>query len=235
MARYEEAGEAAQQGDAADKAEHIGALQLIPGVGRTVAWRSGTALRLAAFCGGVVLLAPASVQADAGVPMIAVLWPGFWVLLLPIVVLESVVARRVLGLNWLKAVQLSAEANLLSTLVGVPLTWGALVLIEMTALGLGGLLTQNPPAWLSYAMLPFMTPWLAPPSEDDLWVIPAAAAWMLVIMFFATVWLERRYVLWRTGANAGVARAWSWQANSLSYLIMEVLLVGRLAWLLFVG
>jgi hypothetical protein len=57
-------------------------------------------------------------------------------------------------MDWLAALRVPAEANVLSTLVSVPLSWFGLLLLEMAALGSSGLLTQNPPAWLSYAMLP---------------------------------------------------------------------------------
>jgi hypothetical protein len=215
---------------------HAGtASQLIPGVGRTMGGTTRrTTIRLVAGLAAVLLCQPAAAGADTGVPMIAMLWPGFWVLLLPIVFLEALVAKRVLRMDWLAALRISAEVNVVSTLVGIPLSWFGLLVVEMAALGLGGLVTQNPPTWLSYVLLPFMSPWLAPPSDEDMWVVPAAAAWLLCLLFFTTVWLEKRYVAWRTELPTADVRIWSWRANLLSYAILEVLLVGRLTWMLFV-
>ena len=96
-------------------------------------------------------------------------------------------------------------------------------------------LQVDPPDWVNYVMVPFMSPWLGPPSAENKWVVPAAAAWLVVLFFLSTVWMERRYVAWRTGLPSADISRWSWQANILSYLAIEVLLVGRIVWLLRVG
>ena len=56
-------------------------------------------------------------HADVGVPMLAVMWPPAWLLLLAIVPAEGYFARRILSLDWRSALGLSLRANLVSTLV----------------------------------------------------------------------------------------------------------------------
>ena len=44
----------------------------------------------------ILILLPTVAQADAGLPMLALLWPAFWVLFIPIVIIEAWVARRII-------------------------------------------------------------------------------------------------------------------------------------------
>jgi hypothetical protein len=170
--------------------------------------------------GAAILVgSPTFASADAGVPMLMVLWPGFWALLLPIIVLEAVVARRVLAVDWKKAFLLSAEANLVSTLAGIPVTWACLFAVEMvvgyaTDLGFKWAHVPDPPAWLGYVMLPFMAPWIGPPDEGTgVWVVPAAGMWLLLFFFVVTVRLERFVVAKHFGVPQQEASRWSWQAE----------------------
>jgi hypothetical protein len=62
--------------------------------------------------------------------------------------------------------------------------------------------------------------------------VPAAAIWLSVFFFLTSVWIERRVVARRTSLPATQVRTWSWQANILSYIVIEVLMLGLLAWTL---
>jgi hypothetical protein len=65
--------------------------------------------------------------------MLVVLWPGSWLVLLPVIVVEALVARRLLHLEFRESLKLSAVANLWSTLVGIPMTWCVLLLLGLIA------------------------------------------------------------------------------------------------------
>src|SRR5881628_2086955 len=69
--------------------------------------------------------------ADAGVPMLVLVWPASWVLLIPIIFVEAEIARSMLVLPYGRAFEVAGLANLASTFLGIPLTWGALVLVEI--------------------------------------------------------------------------------------------------------
>jgi hypothetical protein len=71
--------------------------------------------------GAVVLLAPATAQANPIIHPIAFVWPAAWIILVPVVLIEAVVAVRVLGVTYGHGLGLSFGANLLSTALGVPI------------------------------------------------------------------------------------------------------------------
>jgi len=182
------------------------------------------------------VLAPSVCRADAGAPMILLVWPGFWILLFPIIAVEAAVARRIFKVPWRKAFHISADANLTSTLIGIPLTWLVMFALEMlvgTGLWFGSrsLGSGEPPAWAGYAMLPLSAAWV---SGEEAWAVPAAAAWLSVFFFLASVWIERWILTRRHSLPAEEVRRWSWQANILSYSVIEVLLLAVLGWTLIV-
>ena len=72
--------------------------------------------------------------ADVGVPMIFVEWPLMLCALVPVIAIEAEVARRQLTLPYRKAFAGAAKANLLSTLVGVPLAWAIMLAVEFATL-----------------------------------------------------------------------------------------------------
>ena len=77
-------------------------------------------------------LLPSSASADIGLPMLFVVWPPLVLLLLPVIAIEASCAHRVLGLDWRRALSVSGRANLISTLLGVPLAWLLIVLLGLT-------------------------------------------------------------------------------------------------------
>jgi hypothetical protein len=179
----------------------------------------------------VSLAIPAAAEANAGIPMIMLLWPGAWLLFFPIVLLEGQVAKRVFAVPWSQALSLSWRANLWSTLAGIPGAWLALLVVEFVAGGLASLVPQAyQNSWLVYLLAPFMAPWFPIWRPEDSWMVPAAAMWLCVGFFFASVWLERRVLARQPSLDAAAVRRWSWQANLLSYGMIELLLAGVLVW-----
>src|SRR5437899_357804 len=81
----------------------------------------------------LLLLLASPAHADAGVPMLLVIWPASWVLLLLIIPLEAAVGVRAPGGSFRHRLKMAAAANLVSTVVGIPLTWGVLVALQMLA------------------------------------------------------------------------------------------------------
>jgi hypothetical protein len=73
---------------------------------------------LSGFIG--LLLWPTTASANPIVPPIAIIWPVAWLALVPVIFIEAAIARHVLGFSFGRAFRLASVANLLSTLVGVP-------------------------------------------------------------------------------------------------------------------
>jgi hypothetical protein len=70
--------------------------------------------------GGVLLLWPSTALANPIIPPVAIIWPVAWLALVPVVLVETAVACRVLGWTCGRALRMATVANLFSTLVGVP-------------------------------------------------------------------------------------------------------------------
>ena len=72
--------------------------------------------------------------ANVGLPMLVIQWPMMALALVPVIVLEAVLVRDLLDLPFWAAMAGMAKANLLSTLVGIPLAWIAALILEFGAL-----------------------------------------------------------------------------------------------------
>jgi hypothetical protein len=162
--------------------------------------------------------------------MLAIVWPAAWLLLLLIVPAEGWFARRMLALPWRRALGVSALANLVSTLVGIPLVWFVLLLVEF---GLGwiisrGFVPETPPpdALINAIAITLMAPWLGPGVELKRWIVPAAAAYLCIPFYVASVFCENivvRRLLREHDPNR--IRRWAWLANGFSYGIAFLVLV----------
>jgi hypothetical protein len=168
-------------------------------------------------------------MADTGLPMLALVWPAAWLLLLPIVVAEAYCARRLLRVDWRQALLVSAQANVLSTLVGMPLAWIAMVLLEFGVLVPLANVVPIPDGrtvWTEALALTVGAAWVGP---DAPWHVPFAAA-VLCLPFYATsVEIERRFA--RTRWSREAASSWSRRANRLTYGVMAGSLLAVAGWL----
>lgn len=175
----------------------------------------------------VVLTAiPSSARADAGVPMLALIWPAAWILFLPIVA-EAWMARRIVGLTVKRSLLASAGANAVSTLVGIPLVWGLLVVIELTV-SKGGQALGLDTFWHRAYAVTVQAAWLIPYESELHWMVPLAAIVLLVPFFFASVFIEQMVFRRFCRPSPDLARRWSWMANAASYALILTGLVAML-------
>ena len=172
-------------------------------------------------------------HADIGVPMIFATLPAMLVALVPIIVVEGVILGKRLGLRFAQIVWPSALANIVSTIVGMPITWGILFVFEAVTSGPGSRLP-----WTIQKIL-YATIWSAwlPPEGPSLYWIGPAATLSLMVPFFLASWLLESEVLWRTLLRAGSVpapgllprvRAAALRANAASYAGLALFV---LAWL----
>ncbi len=167
--------------------------------------------------------------ANMGVPMI---FPEFALMALalgPVVLVESALIKRPLGLSLSSALKGAAVANLWTTLLGVPLAWFVMLLIGIASTG-GYALGLNSPA-KALAAVTLQAAWLIPYEEHLFWMIPAAATVLLIPCFVVSVFLERWVLVRRwKGTDPGLVRSAVLRANIWSYLL---LLVAGSIWLIF--
>jgi hypothetical protein len=152
-----------------------------------------------------------------------------WKLLLPIICLEAYVGTRVLNIGFTEALQISGVGNLVSTLLGIPIAWMLLLLLQMiypfgmNARGLDTLEKQ-------IFSVTIQSPWLIPYMENIRWMEPAAAMVLCVPFFFMSVWVEYySAALFSHGAFPGPKLLnFEWQANAISYGVIVCGLLSRL-------
>lgn len=169
-------------------------------------------------------LFPTIAQADAGVPMLALLWPASWVLFIPIVIIEAWVARRIVELDWETSIAKVGIANAVSTLIGIPITWGVLVIIEII-LSQGGRAYGIDTLSGKLIAITVQAPWLIPYESDLDWMVPAASIVLLIPFFFVSVFIERWIFGRRSQIDKIKIKSWSWKANLLTYGLLQAALV----------
>ncbi len=171
-----------------------------------------------------LLLAGSPAQANAGLPMLFLVWPAMWALLVPIILLEALVATRILHIGFLQATQIAGVANVLSTFVGIPITWILLLIVEMNVGKGGGVygLDRLPGKILSVTL---QSPWLLPYKEK--WIIPAAELFLCIPFFFMSVLTEFISAKWFVQGKLPIQSLldWAWLANALSYSIIAGIVV----------
>ena len=141
--------------------------------------------------------------------------------LVPVIAVEMLVARRMLKISLRTSTKAIVTANLVSTLIGFPLLWFLLVVVQM--LTGGGAAYGLRTFWARVYAVTIQAPWLIPYEEDLRWMIPIAAAYLLIPAFFASVFIERWIcgLFWREQEKIQVRR-FSWAAHFASYAVLFV-------------
>jgi hypothetical protein len=135
----------------------------------------------------VATAAISSARADMGVPMIALFLPPMWVALVPIIVVESFIIYRVVRVPFRRALLALTAANVVSTLVGVPIAWFVLAIGEMVCCG--GAIGLSTPLAKIYAVT-LQAPWLIPYESDLGWMIPIALVTLAIVFAALSIVVE---------------------------------------------
>jgi hypothetical protein len=168
--------------------------------------------------------------ADVGIPMIFVQWPLMFCALIPVVIVEALLIRRWVSLSPREAFSGVAKANFVSTLVGIPLAWVAMLAVEFAVMLPAGLAAEQ---WhwnlrspiLQVVGFALSIAWIAP--FNTYWSVPAATALLLIPSFYVSVWLERLvcFRAWPTTYRATIRRG-VYLSNLASYLVLFVAACG---------
>lgn len=158
--------------------------------------------------------------ANSGIPTIAVIWPISWYLLILIIPIEAQIAVKILKVDFVVALCLSARANIASTLLGIPIAWAILAATEM-------LLWQRLPHtgisntfWLQHAFTDGA--WLIPLWNAPKWYAPVALCLLNIPFCLMSVYVEQ----WSINKQheheytTEMALKWAWEANLLSYTLI---------------
>lgn len=173
----------------------------------------------------LLLMVPSIAFANIGLPMLAVVWPLSVPAIIPVIAVESWMVHRALNVDRRIALTQMAKANVLSTVVGIPLAWVASVAIEfffafVVTSPAGS--HSYPPSFVGEVGRVVLTaPWLGPFEKGGYWIVPVATTVLLIPFFFASYWIESWYVACALSPNAPEqARRAIWNANLVSYMVI---------------
>ena len=150
--------------------------------------------------------------------MLGVYWPPAWLALIPVVAIEVWWARRVFGKDCKHAISSTLVANLVSTIIGIPLAWFLWSTLELRFFG--GAIGLSNPATCIYAVT-VQAAWLIPYAQHLWWMIPVAAFVLTAVFFFASVpveWLIMK--CFQTQSDRASLWRWAWKGNLLSYAVI---------------
>jgi len=184
-------------------------------------------LRAKITFGIVILTVSIPAHADIGVPMVFVTLPGMLAALVPIIAIESFVLLKRLTITKGFSIKVATIGNLASTILGIPLSWCALALIQMLS---GGGSAYGLDTWFQKLIaVTWQAPWLIPYESDLRWMVPAATLTLLIPFFFASWWIEflvaKRIFGNDNQPNLKVAIR---DANLMSYCFLAIVVLGVL-------
>jgi hypothetical protein len=164
----------------------------------------------------IVLIAASESFANVGLPMISIYLPPAWLALIPIIIIEAIVGTRAFNIPFSDSFRASGIANILTTILGLPLLW----LIIVIAGGLIAYIDNNVAYIISLAItFPF---WMPPIDKSFSWLILSSTVILMVIFFFISVWIE--YLINKKilkNHDPSIIKSWMWKANALSYIFLS--------------
>jgi hypothetical protein len=171
-----------------------------------------------------IVFIPVSVFANAGVPMIFVTLPSMLCALIPIILIESLIYSRWLKMTYKKSVICVSVSNTISTIVGIPISWGLLFIIQIfttdgSTADIGTLSGKIKASVLESA-------WLSPYGEELYWMVPVAAMVGLVPAYFLSVFIEYNVSkLFFEKHEKSKVKYTVLTANNITYLLLFCLLI----------
>ena len=170
--------------------------------------------------------------------MIFVQWPLALVFLLPVIVIEALTIRRALAAPSRRAFAAATKANLLSTLVGVPLAWlvtllvGGITLVPVSLVADKWHWNMASPLFQVFAFV-LGVAWVFPP-DGRAWLIPLAAALLLIPTYFVSIWIERPlYRRSLQGADIASIDCAVRRANIFSYSMLFLVALALCGWAVY--
>lgn len=162
---------------------------------------------------------------DMGLPMIMRSIVLMAVALIPIILLETYFVGKNLQVDAKKVITPVAVANLVSTFVGIPVTWILLVVLEFASVNALVAIFERDP-WTDLFSVTLGAPWVAPRGHNEEWVVIGAMLFLLVPYGLASWFIEYFVVKAMfakkpdvTASSNDLKRAVG-KANLISYLLL---------------
>ena len=173
-----------------------------------------------------LFLTPALLLANAGLPMIVISYPIMLAALLPVVFIEGFAISKVTKLTFKESVGPVFVANLVTTVVGFPISWGLLLGFELLTTG-GSCGPGFDNLGLGILTVILESAWLCPWNDVNYkWIVPLALIISLVVAFFVSVIVEQFLLLKLIdGTEKKKLKKGVWIANSVSYMLLAFYVV----------
>jgi hypothetical protein len=181
------------------------------------------AVKTIPFVFTILFLFTSPAVADAGIPMIFFGLPFAIFVLIPVILIECFTYSKRLKIEFKITIKPVATSNLVSTLLGYPLSWLILLALELATTwgfppNISGVIGKITAVTLQAA-------WLMPFESELHWMIPIAGLVGLIPAFFLSVFIEKwilQKYFWSDLPNLGTA---NWRANVYSYLLLVLILL----------
>ena len=162
--------------------------------------------------------------------MIALSWPWAYILIIPIIAIETRATRR-FDVSRARRLRSVSIANIISTIIGWPIAWLIMFSFQMYVIpgGDGTYGLSTPFGVIASVTLQAA---LLMPYEDDLyWMVPSASAFLMVPFFFISVLIEDQVHKFGTpDLDSSQRKKLTWTANLWSYGFLVSLFLLWLAW-----
>ena len=169
---------------------------------------------------------------DMGLPMIFPSLLLMVVALVPIILVETYIIGKIIPLTFKKVLVSVAIANLVSTFLGIPITWILLTSIEFLSVNILGFVTDGN-IWTRLFSVTLGAPWVAPGHKDEEWIILGAMLFLLIPYGVASWWVELKVIQkfhLATMPSSGTSIRWFVaKANLASYSLLAILAIAIFA------
>ncbi|WP_212748194.1 MULTISPECIES: hypothetical protein [unclassified Pseudoalteromonas] len=159
--------------------------------------------------------------------MIMLTVPVYSISLLPIIAIEAIYLRKSLDLTKALSVKMAFVSNLVSTIIGVPLTWVTLVLIQVLT---GGGAAYGVDTFVGKMLaVTWQAPWLIPYESDLHWMILFAGLFLLIPFYFVSWWSEflvSKKILADTALSSNNIKIKVRNANLITYSLLAFWPIG---------
>lgn len=176
----------------------------------------------------ILIGTPLNASANIGLPMIAIVYPWMLIALLPVIALETFVFIKYLHADFSLAFPASTVANAVSTIIGIPVSWIGLVVIQFIS---GGVSQVGADSLAKKVMVViWQAPWLIIFDDpNSQWMVHAATFALLIPFFFASWWIEYHIVVrfLKNSTEQAVKRT-AFYANLSSYSLLAIIILCRM-------
>ncbi|MDP3997794.1 MAG: hypothetical protein Q8P73_04825 [bacterium] len=165
---------------------------------------------------------PSLAFADVGIPMIVYTWPAMILALIPVVLIEAYVISDLLRVGFKKTVIPSSVANIVTTVVGIPLSWGLLFVFGLLIMLFGSSFDISSIRQGIVSVL-VIASWVAPMGGQTFWFTFYSLVTSFVVAFLVSVLMEYWILrLFFRGADKKLVKKTVWIANAASYALLIV-------------